>query len=630
MTSVKDKKQIETGVLQRSFQIRSDTIDEEKRTVEISFSSEEPYERWFGVEILDHRKKAIRLERLNDGGALLADHNPYQQIGVVEKAWVQDNKGRAKVRFSKNEKADEYFRDVLDGIRSKVSVGYIVHKMRLEEDDEGVETFRVTDWEPLEVSLVAVPADATVGVGRSESELKHKTIIEGDDDMSPVKDPVKTTQNKEHETGNEPNVDVKEVEERARRDEMSRVKEIMSIGRKFDKMEAAEQFVSDGRSVEEFKDKVLQSIGAEPVGTKTADIGLTKKEVKQYSFLRLIRALANPTDKKAQEAAGYELECSQAVADEMRSAPEGAYIPYDVLSRDLTVGGTGSNVVDTSLMTGSFIDMLMNRLAIKQAGAQVLGGLVGDIAVPKQTGGATAYWVGEGIDVTESTPALGQVGLTPKTIGAFTDLTRKFIKQSSIDAEAFVRRDLARTLALGIDLAAISGDGASDNPTGILNTSGISLIVGGTDGAAPTWSHIVEHWQKVAVDNADIGSLAFLTNAKVVGKLMTTEKASGTGQFVCPGFPDANGITNFGGMRTLTSNQVPSNLDKGTSTGVCSAIIFGNFSDLLMGQWGTLDINVDASSLSTSGGLRVVALQDVDVAVRHAESFAAMKDALTS
>jgi len=613
-------RQIETGILQRSFNINQKAIDEESRTVELSFSSEEPYTRWFGVEVLDHREGSIRLGRLNDGGAFLADHDPEKQIGVVEKAWIENGKGKALVRFSKSQMAQEYFQDVLDGIRSKVSVGYIVHKMRKEGEKEGVETFRVTDWEPLEVSLVAIPADATVGVGRSETELKNKTIIEGEEKME--------KENVEQVT--EPKIDVTEVQEKARKEETNRVKEIMAIGRKFNKMDVAEQFINDGKSVEEFKDVVLQDLGANPVGTKSAEIGLSKKEIKQYSFLRLITALANPTDRKAQEAAAYEFECSRAVADEMRSTPKGAFVPYDVLARDLSVSGTSGATVATNLAAGSFIDMLMNRLAIRQAGAQVIGGLVGDLAIPKQTGGATSYWVGEGAAVTESTPALGQVTLTPKTIGAFTDLTRKFIKQSSIDAEAFVRRDLARALALGIDLAAITGDGASDNPTGILNTSGIGLVVGGTDGAAPTWAHIVELWQNVAVDNADIGTLAFLTNAKVVGKLMTTEKATNTAQFVCPSFPDANGITTFGGMKAITSNQVPSNLDKGTSAGVCSAIIFGNFSDLILGQWGTLDINVDSASLSTSGGIRVVALQDVDVAVRHPESFAAMKDALTA
>jgi HK97 family phage major capsid protein len=191
-----------------------------------------------------------------------------------------------------------------------------------------------------------------------------------------------------------------------------------------------------------------------------------------------------------------------------------------------------------------------------------------------------------------------------------------------------VRQDFAIALGLAIDLAAIHGSGSSNQPTGIVATSGIGSVAGGDNGLAPTWAHIVELWSDVATANADFGATGFLTNAKVAGKLMTTEKASGTAQFVCPGFPDADGMTSFGGARAGISNQVASNLTKGTSSGVASAILFGNFSDLIIGEWGTLDLMVDPYSGSTSGTVRVVALQDVDVAVRHPESFAAMLDAL--
>ena len=222
--------------------------------------------------------------------------------------------------------------------------------------------------------------------------------------------------------------------------------------------------------------------------------------------------------------------------------------------------------------------------------------------------------------------------MTPKTVGAWTDISRKLLKQSSIDIEMFVRQDLASILGLAIDSASINGRGPTtyNEPTGILNTTGIGAIAGGDNGLAPAWSHIVGLWSEVAVDNAAFGSTGFLTNAKVVGKLMTVEKASGTAQFVVGNFPDANGMTSMAGARCGVSNQVPSNLTKGSSSGVCSAIVYGNWADLLIGMWGTLDLTVDPYALSTQGAVRVIALQDVDVAVRHAESFSAMKDALTA
>jgi HK97 family phage major capsid protein len=256
-------------------------------------------------------------------------------------------------------------------------------------------------------------------------------------------------------------------------------------------------------------------------------------------------------------------------------------------------------------------------------GANMMNNLVGNIAIPRQTGGATAYWVAESGAVTESQAAFDQVTLSPETVGAFSDISRRLLLQSSMDVEAFVRNDLATTLALEIDRAAINGSGSSNQPTGILNVSGIGSVVGGTNGAAPDWADIVDLESAVAVDNADVGTLGYLTNSAVRGKLLQTEKASSTGQFI---WTDNNTLR---GYKAAVSNQVPSTLTKGSSS-VCSAIIFGNWNDLLIGTWGGIDINIDTSTGSASGTVRVVALQDVDVAVRHAESFAAMQDATTA
>jgi HK97 family phage major capsid protein len=209
-------------------------------------------------------------------------------------------------------------------------------------------------------------------------------------------------------------------------------------------------------------------------------------------------------------------------------------------------------------------------------------------------------------------------------VGAFTDISRKLMLQSSIDIEAFVRNDLATVLALAIDSAAITGTGSNNQPTGILEVNGIGSVVGGNDGLAPGLSHIIELETDVAVANADVGTLGYLTNAKVRGKLKQTFSNATYGDMPVWDGGEMNGY------RALVSNQVPSNLDKGNSTGVCSAIIFGNWSDLIIGQWGTLDLMVDPYTGSTYGTVRVVALQDIDVAVRHAVSFSAMLDALTA
>jgi HK97 family phage major capsid protein len=355
-------------------------------------------------------------------------------------------------------------------------------------------------------------------------------------------------------------------------------------------------------------------------------LGMDEKEVRAYSLVRAINAAATGDWRGAE----LEREASEAVARQLGRSPEGFFMPLDVQrqKRDLTAGtdSAGGYFVDTELRSQSFIEMLRNRMMVKQAGATILGGLVGDVAIPKQSGGATYYWVAESGAPTESAQTAAQVSLTPHTGGAYTDISRKLLKQSSIDVENFVRSDLATVCALGLDLAALHGTGADNQPTGIAATSGIGSVAGGDNGAAPDWDDIIDLETAVAVDNADLGSLGYMTNAKVRGVLKKTLVTATYGdRMVWDG-----GEYPLNGYKAHVSNQVSSTLTKGTSTSVCSAIFFGNWADLIIGQWGTTDILVDPYTGSTSGTVRVVALQDADIAVRHAESFAAMLDALTA
>ena len=605
----------------RAFTVDRAAINEESRTVELAFSSETPYERWWGIEVLDNTPTAVRLGRLTSGGPLLMDHDTRDQVGVIESVRIDaDRVGRAVVRFGKGARAQEVWQDVQDGIRRNVSVGYAIHKAQLvETSDTGLDTYRVTDWEPLEISLVSVPADATVGIGRSAADG-------GDNPIQILKE---QRMSNDTTTPAAP-VDHAAIEraaaERANQDATKRAADIIAIGEMFAKQggeKRAAEALRAGKTVEQFRHEMLQHMATQLV--PTADVGLSEKEARSFSFIRAVNALANPGDRKAQEAAAFERECSDAVASKQGRAAQGFFVPAEVQRRDLnvTTATAGGNTVATNLLASSFIELLRNKLAVAGMGAQMLTGLSGNIAIPRATGGATAYWVAESGAPTESQAAFDQVTMTPKTVGAYSDISRKLLLQSSIDVEGFVRNDLATVLALAIDLAAINGTGASNQPRGILATSGIGDVAGGTNGLAPTWAHIVELESDIAIANADVGTMGYLTNAKVRGKLKTTSKVSGQNGFIWE-----DGMLN--GYKASVSNQVPSNLTKGTSSGVCSAIIFGNWSDLIIGQWGTLDLMVDPYSGSTSGTVRVVALQDVDIAVRNAVSFSAMLDALTA
>lgn len=591
----------------RQFSINEGSIDVEKRTVELAFSSETTdVVRYYGTEILDHSPKSIRLGRLNDGGAVLVNHDYDQQVGVVEKATVDaDRKGRAVVRFGKGAAADAIFQDIVDGIRRKVSVGYIVHGMVLESSTDSGDTYRITDWEPTEISIVAVPADNSVGVGRSEVQQPEKRTVK----MDPNQEPEKKT------PPAEPQVDRAKIEKDVRATELKRINDLEAVGEKFKGFggtELARKAIAEGWSVDQLNAQILERAGdKKPV--PDAKIGMTDKDTRSYSFLRALHALANPSDKRAQDAAGFEREVSEEAVKKTGRAAQGLIVPYDVLvapmRRDLVVGtGTaGGHTVATNLLAGSFIDMLRNRMVMDRLGATVLNGLVGNIAIPRQTSGATAYWVAESGAPTESAQAFDQVTMSPKTVGAFTDYSRKLLLQSSIDVENFVRMDLTKQIAIEIDRAALYGSGSSNQPLGLKNVSGINTK--DFAAAAATFAEIVALETEVAADNADAGTLAYLVNARGRGALKTTEKASSTGQFIW----GSDNLVN--GYRAEVSNQV-----EGTA-GSTEDHFFGNWADALIGFWSGLDLTVDPYTGSTAGTVRVVALQDVDVAFRHPQSF---------
>lgn len=608
-------------------------VDDQARTIALAFSSEEPYERWFGVEILSHSAGAIRTGRLANRGALLMDHNTRDQIGVVESVSIdsQQRVGRAVVRFGKSARAEEIFQDVKDGIRAHVSVGYMVHRWEVQEGKaDAPSTYTALDWEPLEVSIVSVPADPTVGVGRGltaeqAEHLSRSFGFVGAAEQSPQSDPnpaapqptraAQTVTPKGPEVDKTPEQIAAESAQGARAALIKEQQAIIALGEQYRHLggeSIAAAYLREGKSnVSEFQAALLAKVGTRGNDVSKGLIDMSGRELQQYSLVRAINALANPGDAAARAAAAFEFEASAAAraksAGTRAAAANSLTIPLDVLTggqRDLTVGTAtaGGHTVATNLLAASFIEMLRKKSVLMRAGATTLNGLVGQIAIPRQTGGATAYWVAESGAPTESAQAFDQVSMSPKTVGAFTDISRKLVLQSSIDVEGFVRRDLATVLALEIDRAGLYGSGSSNQPTGVKLATGVNTV----DFAAntPTWAEIVSLETEISSDDADVETMAYLVNAAGRGALKTADKASGAAQFIWEVGNTVNGY------RALVSNQVASN-----------DYWLGNWADLIMGFWSGLDLMVDPYTGSTSGTIRVVALQDVDVAVRHGESF---------
>jgi HK97 family phage major capsid protein len=592
------------------------TIIDEQRRATLAFSSEMAVDRGWGMEVLDHSPGSVNTEFIGSGRApLLVDHDMADQVGVVEQISLgSDRVARAVVRFGKSARAEEIWQDVKDGIRSNVSVGYVINEMVSDGKQGDREIFRAVRWMPLEISIVSIPADTSVGVGRS---------IEA----APVAEPIISV--KENHMAE----DMNSVREDAAKAERSRVSAIMDLASRHNQREFGEAAIRDGASIEQFRGALLDKVASKPLNVDH-EVGLSDKEVRQFSFVRAIKALSNPQDRRAQEEAAFEFEVSEAAAKKEGRTSRGLLIPVDVLygKRDLTTStasGTAKagNLVATDLLSASFIDVLRNKMVLNTLGAQFLTGLNGNVAIPRKTSASSAYWVAENVAPTESTnaPAFDQVTMSPKTLGAYVDISRRLMLQSSLDIENLVRNDLATSIAVAMDGAAVAGSG-SNKPTGVLNTSGIGSVTLGTNGGAPTWAMVVNLVREVEIDNALTGSAAFLTNGQVKAKLTSTAKQSSgvEGNFILG--PDMN---NLYGYPIYVSQQMPSNLSKGSGSNL-SAMIFGVWSDLLIGQWSGIDLLVDQYSGSNAGTVRIVAFHDCDFAVRHPESFAECNEIVTT
>ncbi len=600
-----DEKRFQLPQLTRAAAADAMSVDADARTIEFPFSSELPVERWFGDEVLSHKSGAADLKRLNDGAPLLFNHNMDEIIGVVERAWIgEDKRGHAKVRFAKTERAAEVLSMVQDGILRNVSFGYRIGEMA-EVKKDGKSIFTATRWEPFEVSMVTVPADHTVGVGRAEGSDERDVLVHrmSEESAQPAEQPAEEIMSEQSP------VDVQVVASQAAEAERGRIAAISALGQRFTNADLANKLISEGSSLDAARAAFLEEIKVEqkPLTGKEADIGMTSKEVRQFSVLRALNALANPSDKGAWEAAAFEREVSEAAAKASGKSARGIFVPGEVLraKRDLTAGtaADGGNLVATDLLASSFIDILRNRAVVMRAGATMMNGLQGNVAIPKQTGAATAYWVAESGAPTESQQTIAQVTMTPKTVGAYTDFSRRLILQSSIDVENMVRRDLAAVIALAIDTAALYGTAANNQPRGLKLQSGINTK--DFAAASPSFAELVAMETEVQTDNADVGTMRYLMNPVQVGAAKTTPKfGTGTEATI---WEQGNTVNGYG---VEVSNQVTS-----------GDVFFGNFADLMIGFWSGLDLTVDPYAGATSGTVRVIALQDCDIAVRNAVSF---------
>ena len=600
---------------QRAVHMGEKSIDEETRRVKVGVSTEEPVERSFGMEVIDHTKGSMNLDFLNSGRApLLLDHDMQKQIGVIEGVELDEDarRLRAVVRFGKGELASEVFNDVTDGIRQNISVGYRIDG-RVNRDDDPEEYYRVATT-PMEISIVSVPADQSnlVGVGRSvPAEPKSQPSLED----------VKMTD----EVRND--VDLDAVKAEAVRAARKNDAEILALAAKHNKRDLGETAIAKGMSVDTFRGALLEAIGEKPLDIAPANVEATVKEKREYSLGRMIQAQVTGDWRKA----GFEREMNDEIAGRIGREAEGVYVPdfawqqRGPLSTAATGGSSSEVVFDDFVPTAHrgdlFIEALRARQVLGGLGTTYMSGLTGRIKMPKLATGANAAFVEELGDVADGAGTDGGVTLQPRTMGAFVDMSRLLMMESVPAIEQIIRNDLLASAADRTEFYAIQGSGSSGQPTGILNTSGVNNldISTGTDVDALTWSDIINLVKLVEEDNGIVNSQAagFLSHPAVKAKLASTAKVASTDSVMILNDPWNN---LYGYPAAFTSN-IPTNLDPGDAGNDASALIFGDFSQLMIAQFGAPSILVDPYTNSRAGSVRLVLHAELDVGVRNAVSF---------
>jgi len=592
-------------------------IDEETRMVRVGVSSEEPVERSFGKEVIDHSRESMNLEFLNSGRApLLVGHDMNDQVGVVERVELDEEarRLRAIVRFGKSQRASEIFDDVRDGIRMNISVGYRIDG-RVERENDPDDYVRVAVT-PMEISLVPVPADASqqVGVGRSVSEPLQPSVTQE----------IKMTDTTENQ-----GIDLDAVKAEAVRTARKNDSEILAIAAKHNKRDLGETAIRDGLSVDQFRGALLDVIGDDkPLDAPANVIDAPVKETRKYSLGRMVKAQATGDWREA----GLEREINDEITRQVGRSAEGVYVPDFAWSQrgalaTAATGGSGSEVVfddfvPTEHRGDMFIEALRARQVLGGLGTTYLSGLTGRIKMPKLATGANAAFVEELADVGDGAGTDGGVTLQPRTMGAFVEMSRLLVMESVPAIEQIIRNDLLASAADRTEFYAINGSGSGGQPTGILNTSGINNldISSGTDVDALTWADIIALVKLVEEDNGIVNSAAagFLSHPAVKAKLASTAKVSSTDSVQ---ILDAPWTELYGQPIEFTSN-VPTTLDPGDGGNDASALIYGDFSQLMIAQFGAPSILIDPYSNSKSGTIRMVLHAELDVGVRSAVSFA--------
>lgn len=408
-----------------------------------------------------------------------------------------------------------------------------------------------------------------------------------------------------------------------RRDLAAKVAEVKGIQNSPENADALKKGVAE---VKALLLELEQAETVEAAAQQVADRELDRRQRvagRPFSLVRYINGIID------RNLSGLEKEVDEMGAKEYERLgleQRGHVIPSAYLraasGQNYTTAADGGNLTEEG--ERRYLDILKDKLVVARLGATVLTDLVGTFTAISSSA-IQASWEGEATETGIKKTSYTKMSMTPHRSSVSVAITKDLLRQTSFDVEKDLLDKITSAHANLLEKAAISGTGSDNQPTGILETTGIGSVAMGANGGAIDWKHIVELETEVNSKNANRGSLAYLSNAKVNGVLKVTEMAQGTARFLLSN--EAPKILN--GYPFDWTNLVPDNLTKGTADSKCSALIFGNFQDLYIGQWGGIDIVVDPYTGARTGEVNMTLNAWNDVKVVEPKSFAAIVDITT-
>ena len=606
---------IKVGPLQRDLDGVELKVDKRDAGSRISFSasSEAPVERFFGTEVLSHDPGAIRMDRLKRGAVpLLFNHDWNDPVGMVDAGSISNKRLMVDAHLFATQRAREVEQMIEGGLRN-VSIGYQIHAVD-EDRKTGIST--VTDFEPMEISVVTVPADPTVGIGRSNEDkaVAVRVTRSAHSPAAPaaLSQEVSMTEATIAAAG-APAADIKVTEDfDVAKHERGRTETIRKLAAMNDISDERQvmHWIRSGKSWDAIADDILK-VKEERAKASPAVLGLTPSETQRFSIVRAINACVNRDWSKA----GFEAEVSRTTQQRMgRVVNEHTFMmPTDILERasPMIVGTAtqGGYLVGTDIQPASFIELLRNRSVAYRLGARTLSGLQGSVTIPTQAAAGAAAWLLEAGTATADEMTVGQKTLAMKTVGGYQAFSRNLLMQSSPSVEGLVAADLAAIIALKVDAAVLAGTSTDSSvPLGIRYTSGLGTA-NPASGTAVVYADFIKHQSTVAAANALFDGFSYVCHPAIAGLLMGKPIWGTTGDS-----PIWNGALldgSIAGKRAMASVQVTS----GTMLG-------GDFGQVVVGEWGTVDIEVNPYANFQAGIVGVRAFYSCDVLVRYGAAFA--------